>query len=113
MATYRPAPVVATDPIIARMDEIETQGQYDRNQDGLRRSRRGMVGEQQMICQVAVLGLDTLITFWSLADGHQRRFLVGAGGQVWMDTRQGRAVRPGAGNKYAVPLAAVLAARAN
>ena len=31
MTTYRPAPVVATDPILARMDEIEANGNYDRD----------------------------------------------------------------------------------
>lgn len=114
MTTYRPAPVVASDPIIARMDAAEADGQYDRDVEGLRRSRQGDVGGTRMICQVAVLGGDTLVTFWDRdGDGHQRRFLVDGLGRIWMDMRQGRAIRPHSGNKYAAPLRAILAARAN
>ncbi len=39
--------------------------QYDRDQDGLRRSRQGRVGDSQMMCQVAAFGDDTLILFWA------------------------------------------------
>ncbi len=113
IADYTPTDS-SSDSIIARMDEIKAQGQYDRDGDGLRRLRQGRVGGNMMTCQVAVLGGDTLITFWSITgDGHQRRFLVQVSGQVWMDTRQGRAIRPGTKNKYAEPLARVMAARAN
>jgi len=56
---------------ITRMDEIEVGGTYDRDADGLRRSRQGMVGDDMMTCQVAVMDSNTLIAFWSVtADGH-------------------------------------------
>jgi len=64
-----------------------------------------------MTCQVAVHGADTLITFWSLADGHQRRFLVDCLGRTWMDTKRGQAIRQA--TKYDQAISRILAARAN
>ena len=113
MTTYRPEPVISSDPIIATMDRITLDGRYDLDGDGLRRSRQGAVGGAAMIVQVAQLGTDTLLLFWSLADGHQRRFLVAQDGRVWMDTGRGQAVRPTTGNKYGEPVARIMSARAN
>ena len=103
---------VSSDPVIARMDAIALDGRYDKDADGLRRSRSGRVGDDLMMVQVAVMGQDTLLIFWSMADGHQRRFLVQTDGRVWMDTGRG-AVRPQAANKCAEPISRVMAARAN
>ena len=109
----------ATDPVIARMDAIEMTGRYDRDADGLRRSRRGNVGGVQMMVQVATTGdgvnplaSETLLIFWSLEDGHQRRLLVDGLGNVWMETGRGGAVKIGERNKYYNAVAALLRGRA-
>ena len=109
MTTYHPAPVTS-DPIIARMDRAEADRNYDRDADGLRRSRYGDVGGARMMCQVAVLGSDTLFIFWSLANGHQRRLLVDGQGQIWIEVRA-RAMRQA--TKYDAVVAKIMAARAH
>lgn len=103
---------VSVDAVIARFDVIERDGQYDRADDGLRRSREGEIGEARMMCQVAVLGSDTLLIFWNLGTGKQRRVLIDATGAAWMDA-DGRAVKIAANNKYSAPCLAILQARAN
>jgi TPP-dependent pyruvate/acetoin dehydrogenase alpha subunit len=40
MTTYRPAPALASDPFIARLDRTEADIRCDRDQDGLRRVER-------------------------------------------------------------------------
>lgn len=48
---------------ITRMDEIEVGGTYDRDADGLHRSRQGIVGGDMMTCHMAVMDSSTLIAF--------------------------------------------------
>ena len=110
----------AADPIVARMDAIQLNGQYDRTEDGLRRSRQGAVGGVQCMVQVATAGngvnplaSETLLIFWNMEDGHQRRLLVTGMGDIYMETGRGAAVKIGSNNKYFSACAAILKARAN
>ena len=110
----RPSTSTSQDSIIERMDtsDAQTQYQYDLDQDGLRRSHQGQVGDAQMTVQVATLGGDRLITFWYMdRDGHQRRFLVDSQNRTWLDTRRGVAVRQAI--MYDEAIAAILKARSN
>ncbi len=76
MPTCRPLRPVAADPKIALMNALELDGNYNRTNDGLCRSRQGTVGDA-MMCEVAVLGSNRLMIFWAAeGDGYQRRFLV-------------------------------------
>ena len=113
MTSHRPLRPVSADPKIERMSQVELEGKFDRDEQNLRRSRQGAVGGVQMTVQVAALGGDVLLLFWSLADGHQRRVLVTAGDLVYMDMGNGRAVKIGDNNKYAEPVRCILKARAH
>ena len=113
MSNYRPAAAPkATDSVIARMDEMEVGGRFDVDGDGMRRTRYGMVGDQQAMVQVASMGADTLFLFWNVSgDGHQRRLLVDGLGRTWLDTKRDVTVRQA--TKYDAVIAMIMAARAN
>ena len=106
--TYK---AVASDPAVARMDQIDHRGQADRADDGCLRLRSGVIGDVIMNCRVTEMGGELLIEFYAPSTGHSRRFLVTAGGRILMQDGDLVAVPTSPRCKYHAAIHAILRER--